>query len=71
MTQFLNKTFSVHVGGDQEYRDNWDRIFGKKRAPEPVEPEPECNWLDTCSDWEHDISCPVCQTPDPSDRPAL
>ena len=47
MTEYLNKSFSVCVGGDQEYRDNWDRIFAKKKpepvkapAPPKVEPEP-------------------------------
>ncbi len=30
MTEYLNKSFSVCVGGDQEYRDRWDATFGKK-----------------------------------------
>lgn len=30
MTQFVNKTFSVHQCGDQTYRDNWERTFGTK-----------------------------------------
>lgn len=36
MTEYLNKSFSVYPGGSgsQEYRDNWDRIFGKKEATE-------------------------------------
>ncbi len=28
---FMDKSFSVAVGGDQAYRDNHDRIFGKKK----------------------------------------
>jgi hypothetical protein len=63
VTEYLNKSFSVYSGTGETYRDNWDRIFGKKKErPEPPkepEPEPECNWLDTCSDWEHDQTCPV------------
>ena len=49
MTEFQNKSFSVYPGGTggQEYRDNWDRVFGRKeKEPEPtVEPEPLlCEW---------------------------
>ena len=45
MTDFLNKSFSVYPGGSggQEYRDNWDRIFGKKERatemPGPASPD--------------------------------
>jgi hypothetical protein len=28
MTQFLNQRFSVYAPGTDEYRNNWDRIFG-------------------------------------------
>ncbi len=38
MTQYLNKSFTVGMPAGKEYRDNWDRIFGKKESPEP------CNW---------------------------
>lgn len=34
MTRFLDKSFSVHAGTGQEYRDRWDRIF-KKEEPAP------------------------------------
>ncbi len=49
MTQFQNKTFSVHVGGDQEYRDNWDRIF-KKKPHDPEQEEP-CCWGLAHHEW--------------------
>lgn len=29
MTNFTNKTFSVHMGANDAYRDNYDRAFGK------------------------------------------
>ena len=29
MTQYQNKSFSVMAPGTQQYRDNWDAIFGK------------------------------------------
>lgn len=30
MTRFQDKSFSVHAGTGQEYRDNHDRIFGQR-----------------------------------------
>ena len=46
MTEFANKSFSVYPGkdGGQAYRDNWDRIYGKREErPETQEgPEPCC-----------------------------
>jgi hypothetical protein len=44
VTEFMNKSFSVGMAGDQQYRDNWERIFGKKEEkPEPPkEPELLC-----------------------------
>ena len=31
MTKYLeSEPFSVHMGGSQQYRDNWDSIFAKK-----------------------------------------
>ena len=38
MTEFQNKSFSVYPGGTggQEYRDNWDRVFGKKEKESRV-----------------------------------
>lgn len=44
MTEFANKSFSVYPGkdGGQQYRDNWDRIYGKGKKEEPEPPkEPE------------------------------
>ena len=39
MTQYLNKSFSVTMPTGQQYRDNWDAVFGKK----------ELSWQDiTC-----------------------
>lgn len=32
MTRFMQPSFSVAAPGTQEYRDNWDAIFGKKDA---------------------------------------
>ncbi len=34
MTKYLDPSFSVCVGGDATYRENWDRIFAKKPEPE-------------------------------------
>lgn len=31
--QYQNKSFSVAMGTTKEYRDNWDKIFGKKEEP--------------------------------------
>lgn len=39
MTAYLNDRFSVHAPGSQQYRDNWDKIFAKKK-PEAVDPSP-------------------------------
>ena len=38
MTEFQNKSFSVYPGGTggQEYRDNWDRVFGRKEKESHV-----------------------------------
>ena len=34
--KYLGDSFSVGVGGSKEYRDNWERIFGKKaEKPDP------------------------------------
>lgn len=30
--QYTNKSFSVSAPSTQEYRDNWDRTFGKPAA---------------------------------------
>ncbi len=31
MTQFKHKTFSVQMPGTDEYRDNWEKVFGKAK----------------------------------------
>lgn len=36
MTKYLGDSFSVFPGGEKNYRDNYDRIFGKKKTkPDP------------------------------------
>ena len=30
--KYLEKSFSVRVGESQDYRDNWERMFGKKEV---------------------------------------
>lgn len=32
MTKFLEKSFSVAMPVGEEYRDNWDRIFGTRET---------------------------------------
>ncbi len=39
---YLKKSFSVHVGGNEAYRENHDRIFAKKAAEVKNGPCPEC-----------------------------
>jgi len=42
MTKYLEGSFSVYPGSSQNYRDNYDRIFGKKEdKPDPWGPERE------------------------------
>ncbi len=46
MTDFLKKRFSVYPPGTREYRDNHDRIFGKKKliikwGVKKVPPDPD------------------------------
>ena len=42
MTKFEAPSFSVGVGGSKEYRDNWEKIFGKKKdRPDPWAAERE------------------------------
>jgi hypothetical protein len=50
----------VYSGSGQQYRDNWDAIFGKKteRAPEEP-PEPDCD----CPCYEHEANCPLLPPP--------
>ena len=35
MTEFMKKVLSVPMQGDESYRDNWERTFGKKDDSEP------------------------------------
>ena len=57
MTRYLsNQPFSVGSPGTQQYRDNYDRIFGRKPEPGDEKPEterPAHEDLDTGT-------CPLC-----------
>lgn len=33
MTQFMKKTFTVHAGQSEAYRENWAAVFRKKEKP--------------------------------------
>lgn len=33
---FMDKSFSVAVGGDQDYRDRWEATFGPKVKEKPA-----------------------------------
>ncbi len=33
MTRFMDPSFSTYAPGDDSYRDNWERTFGKKATP--------------------------------------
>lgn len=48
---FMDKSFSVHMSGNQQYRDNYDRIFGKKEEGPKPKPEPinSCNLHENCA----------------------
>ena len=64
MTKFLDPSFSTYAPADQSYRDNWDRIFGKKKEkPEAKEPELDtCDWFMSCGcGWYTDGGC-ICYT---------
>ncbi len=41
MTKYLEPSFSTLPPAGQSYRDNHDRIFGKKPAEAEITPEPE------------------------------
>lgn len=42
MTKFEAPSFSVFPGSEKNYRDNYDRIFGKKKdKPDPWADEPD------------------------------
>lgn len=40
MTKYLEKSFSVSVGGDA-YSDGWERIWGKKKSAKKEDEEVE------------------------------
>lgn len=44
MTKYTQKSFSVPVGS-KEYRKNWERIFKKKKNPDPYIKEAEGIYL--------------------------
>lgn len=51
---FMDKSFSVHLAGDQQYRDNWDATFGpkdKETAPIPEGEAPDTE-RDVCKDCD-------------------
>jgi hypothetical protein len=47
--KYLEDKFSVHPGASKDYRDNFDKVFGKKRKveddmpiiPPPIDMKPE------------------------------
>lgn len=55
MTNYLLKSFSVGMSGDDKYRDNWDRIFGAKCDDKVVCPVCDRSWNRTSSE-----TCPWC-----------
>lgn len=56
MTEYLKKSFSVHVGGDQDYRDKWEEIFGKKTIGDNNAHTSDCK-CDKCDDLIHEMGC--------------
>lgn len=69
MTEFLKKSFTVPMQGDETYRDNWERTFGKKveTLPDTLrEPAPNsrcgtagCYYCYGSGDW---TKCPILQS---------
>ena len=61
MTQFKNKSFTVHMGANDAYRDNWERTFKKETPAVPV--------CATCEDTHHmalgerEVPCTRCPRP--------
>lgn len=53
--KYLNKSFSVGTENSAAYRDNYDRIFGKKSKPEK---QPEIERCHECGSWEAQCSAP-------------
>ncbi len=66
MTKFLDKSFSVPMGGDQSYRDNWEATFGKRATPMPSAGVSmcECGFPHGC----HMPDCPCFIGPVPATR---
>ncbi len=46
MMKYLNKRFSVYMGGSDQYESNWESIFGKHRSKIPQ--GPSCIGLKVC-----------------------
>lgn len=40
MKYLWGESFTVPMGGDQKYRDNWDAIFAKPKTPDREGPCP-------------------------------
>ncbi len=38
--KYLEKSFSFSYGGNQSFRDNWDRTFSKKQEEEADQSQP-------------------------------
>lgn len=53
--KYLNKSFSVGTENSAAYRDNYDRIFGKKAKPEKQPAFERCH---ECGSWEAQCSAP-------------
>jgi hypothetical protein len=53
--KYLNKSFSVGTENSAAYRDNYDRIFGKKAKPEK---QPDFERCRECGSWEAQCSAP-------------
>jgi rubrerythrin len=57
MTHFMLKSFSVGMGGNDEFRDSWDRIFGDRSHDQVACPVCGCTW--NVGKYE---TCPWCDT---------
>lgn len=47
MTKYTEKSFTVAVGSD-DYRDNYEKVFGKKERKQAAAPEPRWELCPTC-----------------------
>jgi hypothetical protein len=69
VTEFLNKSFSVGMAGDQQYRDNWEATFGKRSTP--TASKAECTCYGSTMQWKHIGNCPLNVPAAPSSCPDL